>query len=360
MKKKGLSALLCLSMLVGTMPTVSLAADAFPFTDVAQNDWYRSYVAYTQQENLFNGTSDTTFTPKRDITRAEFVTVLGRMHTQLTGEDLLAKANTFADVSPSKYYAAYLDWAQDNDVVSGFPDGTFHPDEPINREMMAVILNNYSKVLQKIPETTASISYAYEDAASISLWARTSVQEMTQHDLVRGDDTHCFAPKKHTTRAEAAAVFTRLYQGIKYRTEKDVTYSSVRYSYSDDSGKPFLGEAGYQMISDYDTYAELVKAVNTEENTSFQPLTKEYFDTKNVLAVELQHFGAPNYTTKLTEYQENADTASIDLTFFNDGLSGSTADTVGYVFLIEMPNKNIWKTVTIQQADRIFDTIPTT
>ena len=335
--------------------SAALAADSFPFTDVAQSDWYRSYVEYTQQEKLFNGTSDTTFDPARDITRAEFVSVLGRMHTQLTGEMPSVGKDIFPDVSSKAYYAPYVSWAQEDHIVNGFPDGTFHPDEPITREMVAVILDGYINAVKVVPETSVSMSYAYEDAESISAWADTSIKNMTQYGILHGDNTHHFAPQKHATRAEAAAVFTRIYQEIKYQTEKDATYNSIRYSYHDDSSKPFLGGESYQLITDYTTYVDLLKAVNTDNNASFQPLKKEYFDTKNILVVELQHYGMPNCTTKLTDYREDPITQSIDLTFFNDSLYGTTADTVGYLFFIELPDKNAWNTVTIRQADRVSD-----
>jgi S1-C subfamily serine protease len=53
----------------------------------------------------------------------------------------------FTDVSPDRWSANYIKWLTDMDVISGFPDGTFRPEEGLTREQIAVILRRYSFAL---------------------------------------------------------------------------------------------------------------------------------------------------------------------------------------------------------------------
>ena len=84
MKKRIISMVLAVTMLLGMLPTAVFATDdressALPFTDVKPRDWYHDHVSYVWENGLFNGMTDTTFGPKENLTRGMFVTVLGRM-----------------------------------------------------------------------------------------------------------------------------------------------------------------------------------------------------------------------------------------------------------------------------------------
>lgn len=87
-----------------------------PFTDVSEGDWYYDAVAYVWQEGLFQGMDETTFAPNLAMTRAMFVTVLGRMAG--VEEDRTATSK-FTDVKAGSYYAGYVAWAAEQDIVRG-------------------------------------------------------------------------------------------------------------------------------------------------------------------------------------------------------------------------------------------------
>lgn len=70
-----LSICLMLALFNGTVS----AAGAFPFTDVPSSHWSRESVEYVYENGLMNGESDTAFRPDGSLTRAMFVTILGRM-----------------------------------------------------------------------------------------------------------------------------------------------------------------------------------------------------------------------------------------------------------------------------------------
>jgi hypothetical protein len=83
MRKRIISLLLVIIMIAALVPSQAIAAEktnaASPFADVSINDWYYEAVQYVYENKIFNGTSDTKFTPDGTMTRGMFVTVLGRM-----------------------------------------------------------------------------------------------------------------------------------------------------------------------------------------------------------------------------------------------------------------------------------------
>lgn len=104
--------------------------------DVAAGRWYTSAVSTLANVGAISGYSDGTFRPNKEITRAEFVTIL----TGIYGEDT-TKGMPFSDVGHSWCYDAVAT-AYANGWVSGYSDGTFRPNQTITRAEAVVILNS--------------------------------------------------------------------------------------------------------------------------------------------------------------------------------------------------------------------------
>ena len=174
------------------------------FTDIT-NHWAKDNILFVVSRGLFSGTSENTFSPDTGMTRGMFVTALGRLaginpDSYQTGK--------FADVKEDAYYAPYVNWAAKTGIVSGTTDTTFAPDSQINREQMAVIMKNYAaKLGYTIPKTLKAVTFA--DNASISSWAKDSVQSMQQAGILAGKTNNRFDPAGIATRAEVATVLRR-------------------------------------------------------------------------------------------------------------------------------------------------------
>ena len=82
------------------------ARSSHPFTDVSKKDWYYDSVMYALRNGLFMGTSYTAFSPDGTMTRAMFVTVLGRIAEIDSGE--YDKDSEFTDVVAGSYYEPYV------------------------------------------------------------------------------------------------------------------------------------------------------------------------------------------------------------------------------------------------------------
>ena len=175
------------------------------FEDVPDTYWAKEDIDFVTGRGLFGGTSATTFEPKSTMTRAMFVTVLGR----LAGVDAAAAAvSGFEDVQDGQWFAPYVAWAVENGIANGMTPTTFEPYRSITREEMAVMLDRYCQKAGIALDGDASVSY--DDAAQISSWAKASVERMTRAGILNGKGVSTFAPKAPSTRAEAAAVLARL------------------------------------------------------------------------------------------------------------------------------------------------------
>ena len=140
------------------------------------------------------------------MTRAEFAADLARfagIHVFYPTDG----AAQFSDVDPASALAPYIAWASDSGIVTGFDDGTFRPGRTLTREQMATMLARFY-ALSGI--TAAGSADGYADADAISAWAVNGVALCTARGLVQGDPQGRFRPQSDLTRAQIAAILSRM------------------------------------------------------------------------------------------------------------------------------------------------------
>lgn len=174
-----------------------------PFTDVADSDWFYDPVCFVYENGLMTGTSATTFEPNTSLSRAMLVAVLHRLEGSPA-----ASAGDFTDVADGDWYAQAVNWAASVGVVNGFDDGTFQPNTAITREQLAAILRNYAEYKGLDVSASGSLS-TFTDAASVSDWAKESVEWAVGSGLLGGYEDSTLRPQGTTTRAEVASVLQR-------------------------------------------------------------------------------------------------------------------------------------------------------
>lgn len=207
--KKIVSLILSLAICFSLMPTAFAADAASKFTDVPADAWYRDELNYALEHGYISGTSETTFSPDNNITRGQFVTILGRMLGAPSSGDGSTK---FTDVNASSYYAPYVSWAAQNGFVNGTSSTTFAPDNNITFEQMGTILANY--INKSGAELAESATFqGYKDASAISGWAASSMDAMRKYDLIPVDAEGSVHPQNAVTRAAGAVALVRLAKG---------------------------------------------------------------------------------------------------------------------------------------------------
>ncbi len=170
------------------------------FKDVGADHWALNAIAHSVARGYFKGEGEGRFAPNRAITRAEFVTILGRK----AGIAPSGASAAFKDVNVGAYYAPYVAWAESKGIVKGPGNGKFEPNRTITREEMAVILDKFLGDQNKIYSSTNKAQF--NDGTTISSWAKGSVEKMANLGFLSGVGNGNFVPKGSFTRAQAAQV----------------------------------------------------------------------------------------------------------------------------------------------------------
>ena len=140
------------------------AKQSFPFTDVAQGAWYYSAVEAMYESGLMKGKTETTFDPTANMSRAEFVTVLSRLAAINAANYGYADELNFNDTDSDAWYADAAGWAVGAGLTKGTSDTTFSPTRQITRQEMAVLIVRFVQYLgEEVPDNAKVESFADSD-----------------------------------------------------------------------------------------------------------------------------------------------------------------------------------------------------
>ena len=157
------------------------------FNDMA-NHWAKDAVEFASSRELFNGVGNDAFGPDRSMTRGMVSTVLAR----------LAGADT---AGGETWYAKGTVWAVEN----GISDGTA-PEQPVTREQLAAMLYRYAG------SPAVSGELGFDDADSISAWARDAVRGCVDNGILNGVGGNRMTPQDLARRGQVAAMLMRFLQ----------------------------------------------------------------------------------------------------------------------------------------------------
>lgn len=249
-----------LSILVSGCLCASLLAPVAAASDYSdtQGHWAEESITVVSQFGLFQGDGDS-FMPDETMTRAMFVTVLGRL-VESQGEDIAVDdATIFDDVVEGSWYADYVAWASANEIVNGKGDGVFAPDDQVTREQMCAILVRFltwtGMDLSEYTENTVE----FLDGDSISEYALEAVSIAQQMGLVQGestDDGMVFNPQQAATRSAVATVFVRSMDQMGIDVTIVETEEEVEEETSASTSGGGGGGGGDTSLDDDDTDAE--------------------------------------------------------------------------------------------------------
>ena len=175
------------------------------FSDTELGAWYHDGVHYCLENDLMVGTGKTTFEPDAVTTRGMIATILWR----LEGSPMVSHPMDYDDVTLEDWYGEAVRWADSVDVVNGYGNGKFGPDDPITREQMAAMLWRYAES----PNVDGSLS-AFVDGAQTSDWAQSAMIWAVDQELINGVGHNELASYGQATRAQAATILMRFAQNM--------------------------------------------------------------------------------------------------------------------------------------------------
>lgn len=182
------------------------------FNDI-EASWAASNIIALTNKLIINGTSETAFSPKANLTRAEFTSLLVRSLGLRT-----SKTATFKDVKASDWYASDVAAAFEAGLIQGKDSQTFAPNDNVTRQELTVILDR-ALHLTGIELKPSNPSFrAYADQDKIAAYAKDSVNALSAAGIIRGDtseDGTQFNPQVATTRETTAAALHQLLKAMK-------------------------------------------------------------------------------------------------------------------------------------------------
>lgn len=171
-------------------------------TDISGH-WAENYIGSLYEAFLINGTGDGKFNPDSDITRAEFIQILYNM-SKMTSDG----SQNFDDVKTGDWFSQAVAWAVNYGVTSGTSDKTFSPYEKITREQMATMIYRFATLMGADWQTDENGEFA--DNSDIADYAKYQVRWAKGNGIISGRPDGSFGPKDNATRAESAAMLSRL------------------------------------------------------------------------------------------------------------------------------------------------------
>jgi len=172
------------------------------FTDVSKDDWFYDVVKFVNERKYFSGMTETEFGPNETMTREMFMMALYNMD----GNPITYGPNNYYDVAPGHWSEAAIVWGSAKGLISGFPDGSFKPGEPVTREQVATIMKKYAEYKFAYTENREDLT-RFNDYSEVSDWAYNSISWAVARGVMKGDTANFVMPKKSATRAEVAAMF---------------------------------------------------------------------------------------------------------------------------------------------------------
>lgn len=192
MKKRLLSAFLCMFMLTAMLPFASAASDL-------DGHWAKTYIEYLDREGVINPSATTgKYEPNRDMTRAEFMRYINRAFhfTEMA-------AISYTDVPRNAWYYDTVRIAQKYGYINGVGDNKMDPEGKVTREQAAVIVG---RLFKADPSNVASADLPFTDRDEISSWSAGYIKAAADKGFLAGYSDGSFQPDRVVTRGEVAKI----------------------------------------------------------------------------------------------------------------------------------------------------------
>ncbi len=294
---KKLVSLILVAVMLLPLTVYAVPGSELPFTDVQQNDWFYTAVLYNYRKRVLVGSSATTFSPEKEITRAVAVRALASIEG--ISDDGEVTELPFPDADPNAWYAYALNWAVEAGIVSGYSNGNFGVSDPVTREALACMFYNYLSYKGKIGNYTCDLTQ-YPDGEEVSDWAADEMAYVLAAGLILGNNKGEIMPSGISKRSQLAVLIYKLHFFFE---------SSGGYVDGTPFAVPNTADADALVIEDKEarivcwgdslTYGYVPR--NWPENITPYPATIE-----KITGVDTLNYGVPSDTSELIAMRQGA------------------------------------------------------
>jgi hypothetical protein len=183
------------------------------FNDTPSSEWYYSDVRELNSRGVIKGYEDKSFKPGKEITRAEFLTMILRGFDDNNFEKNYANAaSNFKDVNSDDWFSSAVAKGVNDGLIKGYGDNSFHPNSPITRAEATAMLNNAIKFKygENPSLTTRDFSANQFSDVKEGDWSYEEVKKLYSYSIVDGDSNgRTFSPNRNLNRAEASKIINK-------------------------------------------------------------------------------------------------------------------------------------------------------
>ena len=337
--RKTISVLLVLVLFIALCPVSHAATTrsaAAAYSDVPAGNWAVGAIASATEYGLVSGIGNGLFGYGREISRAEFATMVCRMF----GWDLIKpESPSFGDVAPGSWYYSYIETALIHDAIDSgtndAPAANYLPAAPIIREDMAVMLVRalgYASLA-----TEASV---YDIPFTDITGNRGYIAIAYDIGMTSGTSPSTFSPRNTAKREEAAAMLVRVYE--KYKSSTDFLHGFYAFS-----------SYSQRSVTDH------MDAVSFGWSNMCFDLTREVW--LNTTTIDNNAWAVPSSYESITAYLEENGTAA-NLNVFMDASrtlvlpDGTTSNSLREI-LVSEANRIAAVEAVINEVRREYDAI---
>lgn len=206
--KKLVSMTLAICLLLAVCLPVN-ALTAADFTDIPDN-WAKPAIEYCLGKGLMKGAGEGKFNPGGTVNRAQIAQVL---YNRENSPSTAGLANPFTDVPGGQWYTDGVIWCKANGVVNGSSDTTFSPTKQVARQDICVMVYRYVTDYKKLaveltPENTMASTFT--DWGKVAKYAKEAVRWANKSGFMKGSSATTLNPTGQATRAELAQFLMNL------------------------------------------------------------------------------------------------------------------------------------------------------
>jgi hypothetical protein len=177
------------------------------FPDVPPDHWAWRFIEAIYAAGLTAGYPDGTYGPDNSVTRAEMSVFLkkgihGSAYTPPTPDG----SHPFSDIA-GHWAQAWIEEVYDEGMTSGYPDGTYRPENRVTRAEMAIFLLKAMHGSTYTPPAPSGGSFT--DVAGH--WAEAWIEQLKEEQITSGYPDGTYRPENNVTRAEMAVFLVRAF-----------------------------------------------------------------------------------------------------------------------------------------------------
>ena len=194
--------------------TYTVIWNPIEFIDVTDH-WAKDAINDMGSRKVVTGVGDNNYDADRNITRAEFATIVCRA----LGLAPETKKSGFDDVEDSDWYCGYIETAVSYGIITGYSKTAFGPNDEITREQAMTMIARAMKItgLDAVysENEMAMLLESYTDLSNASEYAQSSIAACLKTGVATGRTSTLVAPTEKITRAEVAVIIQRLLKNSK-------------------------------------------------------------------------------------------------------------------------------------------------